>query len=152
MLIPCVMLVAASTSLVNVANGQTPPQIVQSSGPHLQGLSSAEADQLIAKLQELQRKLRGGEPVVFELLSGAPAYYPMTKVSPREAFLAMPFHQAFIIERVRTNDRLWQPYRITIRPPLAPGEDQVIWKIEVILGVNDHVERVEMVYRPPAPF
>jgi hypothetical protein len=124
----------------------------QPSTPHLRGLSSAEADKLIAQLQDLQRKLRGGEAVVFELLSGAVAYYPQTKVSPRETFLEMPFEHAFIIERVPTSNRLWRPHRITIRPQRATGEDQLIWHVEVVLGFYDNVERVQMVYKPPAPF
>lgn len=70
----------------------------------------------------------------------------------KRAFLGMPFELAFIIERVPTNNRLWRPHRIAIRPEGASGEDRAIWDIELDLGVYDNIERVQMLYKPPPPF
>jgi hypothetical protein len=75
----------------------------------VRGLRCDEAAALIDKLKDAQKRLKGGEELTFQLLSGAPALSAMTKVSPRDAFLRMPFEKAFIIERVKTGNRLWQP-------------------------------------------
>jgi len=116
--------------------------------PRLTGLTADEAHALIERLGNLQRRLRAGEPVFFRLLSGAPASYPMTNVSPRQAFLALRFQNAFSIERVRTDNRLWQPFRLAI----VEGPNRPIWNVEVVLGLNGDVERVELLYEPAAPF
>ncbi len=116
--------------------------------PRLTGLTAEEAQALIAQLANLQRRLRAGEPVVFRLLSGAPASYPMTNVAPREAFLALRFQSAFSIERLRTDNRLRQPFKLTI----VEGPNRPIWNVEVVLGLNGDVERVELLYEPAAPF
>lgn len=72
------------------------------SNAQAQNHSCAEATALIEQLKDAQSKLRAGEKLTFELFSGAPALDPMTKVSPRDAFLKMPFETAFIIKRVQT--------------------------------------------------
>lgn len=86
----------------------------------LRGLTSAEAETIIRNLQAAQRRLRDGESLFFELLSGAPASYSMTMVSPRDAFLRMAFESPTSIERVQTTNRLWQLYKLIFEPN-GPG-------------------------------
>jgi hypothetical protein len=115
----------------------------------LRGLSAEEATALIAKLEDAQRRLKTGEPQSFELLAGSIASYDMTETAPRDAFLQVPFKEAWNIERVRTDNRLWQPYRLSYAPN---GLGQLYWDIEVVLGFNGDIQRVLMTYKPPAPF
>jgi hypothetical protein len=139
---------AAWLSLADGATAQKASKAPSTSASQLSGLSSTEADALIKNLQSLQRRLRSGESLFFELLSGAPASYAMAAVSPREAFLQLPLDRTFSIERVRTDNQLWQPYKLTVMPN---GLGHMFWDVEVVLGVNGDVERVTMLYRPPAP-
>ncbi|MEO5773032.1 MAG: hypothetical protein ABIQ32_02800 [Sphingomicrobium sp.] len=115
----------------------------------LGGLSATEASALLAKVKEAQNRLRGGEFLPFELLAGSLASYEATKVSPRDAFLAVPFDEVLAIQRVRTDNLLWQPYKLAYAPK---GLGQLYWDIEVVLGINGNIERVLMIYKPPAPF
>jgi hypothetical protein len=117
--------------------------------PQLRGLNAEEAKTIIAKLKDAQRRLGAGEFLPFELLAGSIASYDMTKSAPREVFLRVPFDDVWDIERVRTDNRLWQPYRLAYAPN---GLGQLYWDIEVVLGFNGNIERVLMVYKPPAPF
>jgi hypothetical protein len=121
----------------------------EAAGLRLQAIAADEAAALIETLRHLQRRLRAGEALTFELLSGAPASYPMTATSPRAAFLGLPLDRVFSVERVRTDNRLWQPHRVVIAPD---GPGRLIWDVEVVLGVTGNVERVQMIYRPPPPF
>ena len=115
----------------------------------LHGLSADEATALIAKLEDAQRRLRAGEFQSFELVAGSIASYDTTKVPPREAFLQVPFKKVWDIERVHTDNRLWQPYKLAYSPD---GLGQPYWDIEVALGFDGNIERVLMIYKPPAPF
>ncbi|HEX8444130.1 MAG TPA: hypothetical protein VF631_10845 [Allosphingosinicella sp.] len=72
-----------------------------------------------------------------------------TKVSPRDAFLQVPFKRVWNIERVQTDNRLWQPHRLAYAPN---GPGQLYWDIEVVLGSEGEIERVLMIYKPRAPF
>jgi hypothetical protein len=114
----------------------------------LNGLSSQDATDLIAKLEIAQRQLRAGKFQSFELLSGSIASYDKTKVSPREAFLQVPFRSVWEVERVRTDNELWQPYRLAYAPD---GLGKLYWDIEVVLGLEGQIERVSMTYKSPAP-
>jgi hypothetical protein len=115
----------------------------------LQAIGADEAAALIATLRDLQQRLRAGETLTFELLSGAPASYPMTETSPRASFLGLPLDRVFSVERVPTDNRLWRPHRLVIAPD---GPGRLIWDVEVVLGATGNVERVQMIYRPPPPF
>jgi hypothetical protein len=115
----------------------------------LRGLTSEEATTLLGKLEDAQRRLKAGEPQYFELLAGSIASYDMIKSSPRDVFLQVPFNQVWNIERVRTDNRLWQPYRLAYSPN---GLGRIYWEIEVALGFNGDIQRVLMTYKPPAPF
>ena len=115
----------------------------------LHGLSAEEATALVAKLEDAQRRLKAGDFQPFELLAGSIASNAMTKVSPRDAFLRVPFGRVWKIQRVGTDNRLWQPFRLAYAPN---GLGQLYWDIEVVLGFNGNIERVLMVYKPPAPF
>ena len=115
----------------------------------LRGLSDEEATALIAKIEDAQLRLRAGESQSFELLAGSIASYEMTKSPPRDVFLQVPFGKVWNIERVRTDNRLWQPYRLSYSPN---GLGQLYWDIEVVLGFNGDIQRVLMIYKPPAPF
>ena len=144
-----ILLIVLSASLAGAATAQSAAERRETVHPQLRGLSSAEAEALIRNLQQLQTRLRNGKDLFFELLSGAPASYPMTTVSPREAFLRMPFESAVSIERVQTTNQLWQPYKLFFAPN---GPGQSVWDVEVVLGFHGQVERVQMIYKPPAPF
>ena len=115
---------------------------------HLIGLSAAEASMLFIKLKEAQRSLAAGDFQYFELLAGSVASFEATKISPREAFLAVPFDEVWTIRRVRSDNRLWQPYKLSYAPQ---GLGHIYWDIEVVLGSNEQIERVLMVYKVPAP-
>tara|TARA_R110000850_G_scaffold2386_2_gene11599 strand:+ start:419 stop:829 length:411 start_codon:yes stop_codon:yes gene_type:complete len=116
--------------------------------PQLRGMTAEEAA-LIAKVANAQAKLKNEKQVVFELLSGAPAFYSMTRTTPREAFLRLPLAKTFSVERKATDNRLWQPYRIIVLPD---GPGKLLWDVEVVLGIDGQIERIEMLYRPLAPF
>jgi hypothetical protein len=88
------------------------------------GLNADEASALIANLSEAQSKLRAGE-------------------------LQSSFQQVWKIERAPTDNRLWQPFRLSYAPN---GLGQPYWDIEVVLGFHGQLERVTMNYKPPAPF
>ena len=115
----------------------------------LRGLSSQEATDLIAKLEDAQRGLKVGEFQSFELLAGSIASYDKTKVSPRDAFLQIPFSRVWEVERVRRDNELWQPYKLAYAPD---GLGKLYWDIEVVLGFEGDITRVTMTYKPPAPF
>lgn len=100
-------------------------------------------------MKEAQIRLKRGELLTFELLAGSAASNEAAKISPREAFLAVPFDQVWEIKRIRTDNRSWQPYELAYAPK---GLGQLYWDIEVVLGVNGNIERLMMVYKPPAPF
>ena len=116
--------------------------------PQLRGMTAEEAA-MIAKVANAQAKLKNEKQVVFELLSGAPAFYSMTRTTPREAFLRLPHAKTFSVERKATDNRLWQPYRIIVLPD---GPGKLLWDVEVVLGINGQIERIEMLYSPLAPF
>lgn len=136
-------LLLAPATLAQPARPQAPSQM------QLRGLTDEEAKALIAKVADAQSKVKNKEQVVFELLSGAPAFYPMTRTTPRDAFLRLPLAKTFSVERKATDNKLWQPYRIIVLPD---GPGKLLWDVEVVLGINGQIERIEMLYRPPAPF
>lgn len=155
MRLACIALAAASTFLLctpALAEGQSPDPKPASTAPtkrYLQGLTEREADALIAKLKDSQHRMKDGEDLFFELLSGAPASYDMTAVAPRTAFLTIDFDQTLNIELKDSGNPLWQPYRLSV---VHTQLGQLYWDIEVVLASNGNIERVEMFYRPPAPF
>lgn len=116
---------------------------------HLEGLSAAEAADLVARVREAQAGLRRGDSLYFQLLSGAPASYEMTATSPRDAFLNADFSHPFKVERRSPGQGIWKPYRITLTPD---GLGTLLWEVTVMIGSNDQIERIEMLYQPPAPF
>lgn len=115
----------------------------------LNGLSPQEATDLIAKLENAQRRLKAGKFESFELLAGSIASYEKSKVPPGEAFLQVSFTSVWNVERVRSDNKLWQPYRLAYAPE---GLGKRYWDIEVVLGISGNIERVSMTYKPPAPF
>src|SRR4051812_4275936 len=136
-------------ALPDPAAAQAPRGIAPAAAPaRLEGLTEAQAAQLIGTLREAQRGLRAGEKLYFDLLSGAPASYDMTKVSPREAFLGLDLGQLFSIARLDRNRVALDTYRVTVQPERGG----LLWDVEIRLGSSGNLERVEMFYRPPAPF
>lgn len=115
----------------------------------LRGLSADEATALLAKLTDAQLAMKAGQFQTFELLAGSIASYPMTKVSARDAFLQVQFGKVWQIERGARDNPLWQPYKLAYAPN---GLGQLYWDIEVALGFHGDIERVLMIYKPPAPF
>jgi len=128
---------------------QTTPGVPVPIERQLSGVTPREATDLIAKLEDAQRLLRAGKFQSFELLAGSIASYDKTKVSPREAFLQVPFKSVWNVERVRSDNKLAQPYRLAYAPD---GLGKLYWDIEVVLDINNNIDRVSMTYRPPAPF
>ncbi len=143
------IMIAATALLLAPATLAQPAPTKIAAQPQLRGLTAEEAAALIAKVADAQTKVKNKEQVVFELLSGAPALYPMTRTAPRDAFLRLPLAKTFSVERKATDNKLWQPYRIIVLPD---GPGKLLWDVEVVLGINGQIERIEMLYRPPAPF
>lgn len=144
---------AASEPPPNILSTVPGPTILDNCGAapsaQLRNLTCSEAAALIEKLKQAQTKVENGEQVHFELLSGALASDEMAKVAPRDAFVNMPFDKAFIVERVKTDNRLWQPYKFVYRPA---GTGRMIWDVEVALGFGDErLLRVQMLYAEPPP-
>ena len=133
----------------HMGGAQTTRTVPVPATPQLSGLTATEAAALIAKLEDAQRRVQAGQSQPFELLAGSIASYDQTKITPREAFLKVPFQKVWDIRRVRTDNRLWQPYRLAYAPN---GLGQLYWDIEVVLGFNGNIERVLMTYRSLAPF
>jgi hypothetical protein len=132
-----------------VSSAEPTPPVPVPAERQLRGLTADEAATLIAKLEDAQRQLRAGKFQAFELIVGSIASYPATEVSLRDSFLQVQFGKALVIERVHTSNRLWQPYKLAYWPR---GLGQLYWDIEVVLGIYGNIERVRMVYKPPAPF
>lgn len=127
------------------ATRSDPPSVER----QLRGLDDRDATALLAKLETAQQGIRAGEFQPFELLAGSIASYDKTTVSPRDAFLQVPFEQVWSIERISTDNPLWQPYRLSYAPD---GLGRLYWDIEVVLNANGDIQRVVMLYKPPAPF
>lgn len=138
-------LVAAS----NAAAADLPAQSEPTAPRQYGALPVEESEALIATVIAAQNKLREGETLHFRLLSGAPASYPTTLMSPREAFLGADFSRPFSIEPRPSSTPLWRPYRVILTPD-GPGE--LLWEVEVVLGGQDRLEQVQMLQRPPHPF
>lgn len=119
------------------------PQVV-----HYKAITSDEAGALIAKLEDAQSRIKVGENLTFELLSGAPASYLATKISPRQSFLALSFGQPYAVERLPATG-LWQHYQLTYFPPES---NALMWKVDVTTGQLAELVRVEMLYTAPPPF
>ncbi len=140
------LIVSAMSGLSNGgAPGSQPAQHLESK---LQGLTPAEANLLITKLQQAQAELKAGKNETFELLTGAPASHPAALVAPRSAFVHMRFENPWSVER-KPSTGLWQPYELVYFPP---GPHNLMWKVNVTLGQVGQVVRVEMLYTAPPPF
>lgn len=142
-LLAATALLLAPTALAQPTPASAPAQ------PQTRGLTAEEAAALIAKIAEAQARLKNDEKAYFELQSGAPASYPMTRTAPRDAFLHLPLAKTFSVERKASDNKLWQPYRIIVLPD---GPGTLLWDVEVVLGIDGQIERIAMLYRPPAPF
>lgn len=140
---------ALLAAAIPVAEGSARVSIPVPASRQLLGVSSQTADALIAKLQDRQRALKEGTPPNFMLLSGASASSEAARMTPREAFLAIPFDKVWRIELDRTGTRSWQPYRLAYAPN---GLGQLYWEIEVTLDFKGAIAKVELTYKPPAPF
>ena len=115
---------------------------------HYKAINPDEAGILIAKLEDAQSRIRAGENLTFELVSGAPASYPATKISPRQSFLGMSFGKPYAVEQLPTTG-LWQHYQLTYFPP---EPNALMWKVDVTTGQLAELVRVEMLYTAPPPF
>lgn len=118
-------------------------------------LTCSEAADLIMLLKQAQARLESGKLMYLELLSGGFASSPMAKLSPREVFTKMRFEEAGVIERVRTENRSWQPYKLSYASgskSIGPmGLVEFYWDVEVVLGFTGRIERVQMTAKPPPP-
>lgn len=157
--IPTAGLEALKSRPIRVIQGNVPTvhnECPTLSDTRVVNLGCSEAAALIEKLKEAQAKLGKGDQSYFELLSGSLASNQMTKTSPRDVFLKTQFEKASVIERVRTDNRLWQPFKLSYvgaSHSYGPsGLVQFYWDIEVVLGSSGRIERVQMIYKPPPPF
>ena len=132
-----------------VSEGSHSVAIAVPANRQLLGISSQAADSLIAKLQDKQRALEAGTPLNFMLLSGTSKSSEVARMTPREAFLAIPFDKVCRIALDRTGTRSWQPYRLAYAPN---GLGQPYRDIEVTLDFMGTIAKVELTYQPPAPF
>ncbi len=139
-------LLALSMAVPSTADGRGLDGVQIDAKRHLVGLTEAEADALIAQLQDAQRRLRAGEQLYFSLLSGSSASYAQARLVPFQVFLDMPFHRVWSVTRIE-RDGAWQRAQLAFAPK---GIGQAYWEIEVIVSRNG-VERVVMLFRPPAP-
>lgn len=116
----------------------------------LEGLTPEAAQALIGKLQGAQEDLRQGKVSTFALLSGAPASFKQASMSPRDAFLGLSFARPFAIRMLApdSTSRL-RSYRLELLPD---GPGQIVCDVEVTLGFGGEITRVQLYYRPPAPF
>ncbi|WP_428627404.1 hypothetical protein [Sphingopyxis sp.] len=80
------IVIAATAMLLAPATLAQPAPSKVAAQPQLRGLTAEEAAELIAKVADAQAKVKNKEQVVFELLSGAPAFYPMTRITPPQRF------------------------------------------------------------------
>lgn len=134
---------------VGAATAQAQTVIPVPAKRQLTGLGSEAADALLAKLEEMQRRLTSGRFQSFELMAGSIASYDQANISPRAVFLAIPFSKVWNIERVAGTNPLRSPYRLAYAPN---GLGKPYWDIEVALDSNGDVASVAMMFRPPAPF
>ena len=147
--------VSLAIALVSVAAaGSAGAQVPSPSCPthqiQFRNIGPEASAELIRKVKQAQEALRRGDKPYFQLLSGAPAFYPMTETSPREAFLNADFSRPFSVERIEEpNNPLWKRHEVVLTPN---GTGQPLWEVEVVLGVNGNIERVEMFYTLPPPF
>ncbi|OQW72784.1 MAG: hypothetical protein BVN33_11465 [Proteobacteria bacterium ST_bin13] len=136
----------------SVALAQSVPVATASAAPtkpHLQGLTEEEAATLVRKLEDAQRRMTANAFVSFDLLAGSMASNAATKISPRKAFLDLPFQKVWSLTRIPTDNRLWQPFRLTYFPE---GLGKWYWEIEVVLENDRNIQRVTLLYKFPAPF
>lgn len=133
------------------ASAQTDRSVLspRTQGAQLRGLTAEDAGDLLTKLKQAQLGLRRGEALYFELLSGAPAAYAETSVSPLETFLSADFDGPLTIERLPPANSSWKPHRLTLLPD---GSGGLVWDVEVVLGFYGDIARVEIFRRPPHPF
>lgn len=139
-------------ALAGAPNAIAASALIQSETPSSRqygSLPTTETADLIAKIVAAQNKLRVGEDAYFQLLTGAPASYPMTMTAPREAFLAADFSEPFSIERLSHCNSNWKPYRLILTPD---GVGNLLWDVKVVLGSTGRIEKVQMLQRPPHPF
>lgn len=127
------------------AQGQRPAMPADT---QLQGVSRETAQDLIGKLEAAQAALRQGRALTFALLAGAPASYEQAKVAPRDAFLGLSFTRPFAI-RAQEDRAGRKVYQVELLPN---GPGQIVCDVEVVLGFGGQIERIEIFYRPPAPF
>lgn len=115
----------------------------------LEGLSQAEAQGLIDKLQGAQSDLRQRDGLTFDLLSGAPASYRQARLSPRDAFLGVSFAHPYLVRKLSPDKTGRQAYLVELLPN---GFGRIVCDVEVVLGFDAQIQRVQLYYGPPAPF
>ncbi|WP_445191829.1 hypothetical protein ACT009_14820 [Sphingomonas sp. Tas61C01] len=140
------LLAVGVASVPVVAQQPSPAQVAS----FLDGLTQIERDTLIGKLQMAQSQLRSRAKLTFELVSGGPAFYDVTAISPRRAFIEMSFDKPYSIKREADGvDR--QNYELIYFPP---GANSLMWKVRVAVAKfePEDLQRVELIYTAPPPF
>lgn len=115
----------------------------------LSDVTPEEATSLIRRLEDGQAALRAKEFQMFELLAGSIASSGEARISAIDAFMQIPFKQVWSIRRNHDGTGRRQPFVLAYAPK---GLGQPYWEITVIEGFDGRLERVQMLYRAPAPF
>lgn len=132
----------------SAAHAESIPRIPVPTERKLSGVSREEADAILAQLKDAQQSLQEGKFESFALRSGSIASYEQTTISPREAFLQVPFDEVWKVDRV-TSTGAGSTYRLAYAPD---GLGQRYWNIEVRLSGSGTLEEVTLTYIAPAPF
>ncbi len=132
----------------SAAHAEGVPRVPVPAERQLSGVLRDEADAIIAQLKDAQQSLQEGKFESFALRSDSLASYEQSTISPREAFLQVPFHEVWKVDRL-TSTGAGSTYRLAYAPE---GLGQRYWNIEVRLGANEMLEEVTLTYIAPAPF
>jgi hypothetical protein len=115
----------------------------------LRGLDAAQANALVTSLKGAQRDLQAGKAQSFELLAGSVASYDAARITPRDAFLQLPFDKVWDVERISAAGEPLQEYKLAYSPE---GLGKPYWHVEVATNSSNDIERVLLSYRNPPPF
>jgi len=148
MKLPLALYSLSAALMAPAANAESVPGVPVPAERQLSGVSRDEADAIIAQLKKAQQSLQKGKFESFALRSGSIASYEQTTISPREAFLRVPFDEVWKVDRV-TSTGVGSTFRLAYAPE---GLGQRYWNIEVRISGSGKLEEVTLTFIPPAPF
>jgi hypothetical protein len=80
---------------------------------------------------------------------GSEAHFPLAFPRKGLGVSRNALRKARRVGRLEAPNSLWRPFRLT---NFGKQGNQLMWEVEVVLGYEDRLERVEMLYKPPPPF